>query len=131
MDKQETLQNKKRSRKERLQERNRLETEEQKFERLRKIREQQRQKLVNEIAQEKEIWLAKRRETHKNPSEETKRKRREYLRDRRQRQCREDRESRLQVLRQNAATRIESQTPEQQAECCKTKYNRESGIRNG
>ena len=62
MDKQGAIQNKKRIRRERRQERNRVETVEQKVERLRKIRERQRQKLVNETAQEKEIRLAKRRD---------------------------------------------------------------------
>ena len=37
--------------------------------------------------------------TSSGVSEETKGNRREYLRDRRQRQCREDRESRLQVCK--------------------------------
>ena len=46
MDKQEAIQHKKRIRRERRQERNRVETGEQKVERLRKIRERQRQKLV-------------------------------------------------------------------------------------
>ena len=58
------------------------ETEEQKVKRLRKIREQQRQKLVNETVHEKGIRLAKKKEAYKKRSEETKGKRREYLRDR-------------------------------------------------
>ena len=62
MDKQEAIQNKKRIGRERWPERNQVETVEQKVERLRKIRERQRQKLVNETAQEKEIRLAKRRD---------------------------------------------------------------------
>ena len=82
MDKQEAIQNKKRIRTERRQERNRVETVEQKVERLRKVRERQRQKLVNETAQEKEIRLAKRREAYKKRSEERKGKTRKYLRER-------------------------------------------------
>ena len=72
MDKQEAIQNKKKIRRERRQERNRVETVEQKVERLRKIREQQRQKLVNETAQGKEIRFANRREAYKKRSKESK-----------------------------------------------------------
>ena len=74
MDKEQAIQNKKRSIRERRQERNRVETEQQKVERLRKKRERQRQKLVNETAEEKEIRLAKRREAYKKRSEERKEK---------------------------------------------------------
>ena len=59
MDKEQAIQNKKRSIRESWQGRNRVETEEQKVERLRKKRE--RQKLENETA-EKEVRLAKRKE---------------------------------------------------------------------
>ena len=74
MDKEQAIQNKERSLRERRQERNRVETEEQKVERLQKKRERQRQKLVNETAEEKEIRLAKRREAYKKRSEESKEK---------------------------------------------------------
>ena len=60
-------------------------------------RERQRQKLVNETAEEKEIRLAKRREAYKKRSEERKEKRKEYLRSRQE--CREGRQRRLQGLR--------------------------------
>ena len=74
MDKEQAIQNKKRSIRESRQKRNRVETEEQKVKRLREKRERQQQMLVNETAEEKEIRLAKRREAYKKRSEQSKEK---------------------------------------------------------
>ena len=89
MNKQQAIQNKKTSRREK-----RPDTEL----KPRSKRSKDCGKLVNENKDEKEIRLAKRREVYKKRSKESKGKRREYLR-KRQQECRQERESRLQGLR--------------------------------
>ena len=54
--------------------------------------------------------MAKRREAYKNQSEESKGKRREYVRKRRQQEGRQERESRLQASRRRSDERLDSET---------------------